>query len=152
MRQSLGAPASSFEICQVHPFDDDQVQAFLRLKGLSGDIPEWIPTRPLLLTYLVTKGLLEVAIRAESAGEYPRGSAWLSLIVMIAERAPEQSVAVDNTSLIEFMDESKALSDPRQTTLAVIVSFNTLSGWRRYSSGITEAINVGVTLAPFFGD
>lgn len=103
MRQSLAAPAPSFDICQVHPFDDDQVRAFLRLKGLSGDIPDWIPTRPLLLTYLVTKGLLETALRAETTGEYPRGSAWLSLIEMIADREAEQSVGVDKASLIEFM-------------------------------------------------
>ena len=103
MRQSLAAPAEVFDICQIHPFDDEQVQAFLHLKGLPGDIPDWIPTRPLLLTYLVTKGLLEAALKAETAGEYPRGSAWLSLIEMIADREAEQSVGVDKTSLIEFM-------------------------------------------------
>ena len=103
MRQSLAAPSASFEVCQVHPFDDDQVRAFLRLKGLSGNIPDWIPTRPLLLTYLVSKGLLETALQVEAAGEYPRGSAWLSLIEMIADREAEQSVGVDKASLIEFM-------------------------------------------------
>lgn len=114
MRKSLAAPVESFTICQVHPFDDTQVQAFLRLKGVSRDIPDWIPTRPLLLTYLVTKGLLEEALKAEIGGEYPRGQAWLSLVEMIANREAEQSAGVDKDALIEFMGALALLA--RQTS------------------------------------
>jgi hypothetical protein len=87
----------------VFPFDESQALEFLRRKKFSGALPEWIPTRPLLLTYLVTKGLLKAAVEAEVSGDFPRGSAWLSLIQMIAFRESDQLEGVDQDSLLLFL-------------------------------------------------
>lgn len=102
MREALGASENQFQILRVHPFDECQAMKFLSKKSFKGSLPEWIPTRPLLLTYLVTKGLLQSAIEANSGGDYPRGSAWLSLLDMIAARESEQSEGVDKESLVSF--------------------------------------------------
>ncbi|MBY6164619.1 NACHT domain-containing protein [Pseudooceanicola nitratireducens] len=103
MREALGAPMSAFKMCRIHPFDEVQVQSFLHRRNFKGDIPDWIPTRPLLLTYLVSKGLLQAALDADASGNFPKGSAWLSLIDMIADREAEQSDGVDKASLLEFL-------------------------------------------------
>lgn len=103
MREALGTPDNHFTIFRVHPFDEVQSMQFLKKKDFTGSLPEWIPTRPLLLTYLATKGLLNSVIQADSGGEYPRGSAWLSLLDMIAARESEQSEGVDKEALLEFL-------------------------------------------------
>lgn len=103
LREALGVPSNQFQIYRVHPFDEAQTMEFLAKKDFKQALPDWIPTRPLLLTYLATKGLLHTAVSAEAEGDFPRGSAWLSLLDMIAERESEQSEGVDKTSLIEFL-------------------------------------------------
>lgn len=103
MREALGVPQSQFSILRVFPFDEKQASEFLKKKDFFGALPEWIPTRPLLLTYLATKGLLHSAMNAELSGEFPRGSAWLSLIDMIATRESQQLEGVDKDSLMMFL-------------------------------------------------
>lgn len=103
MREALGAPKNQFTICHVHPFDEAQSMEFLKKKGFSGTLPDWIPSRPLLLTYLAKKGLLGSVTTPDDAGPYPRGAAWLSLLEMIAERESEQSEGVDKEALLEFV-------------------------------------------------
>ena len=110
MREALATPASGFEIFQVHPFDEDQTRTFLNKKGYHGEIPDWIPTRPLLLTYLATKGLLETAVQAEVTGSHPRGAAWLSLLDMIVEREAEQSEGIDKYTILQFLGALAILS------------------------------------------
>lgn len=102
MREALGAPEPLFSILQIHPFDSNQAIEFLRKKDFNETLPEWIPTRPLLLTYLATKGLLRSVMQAEVAGDFPKGSAWLSLLDMISARESEQSEGIDMEALIQF--------------------------------------------------
>jgi len=110
MREALAAPVGQFGILRVHPFDEVQANSFLKKKNYHGAIPDWIPTRPLLLTYLVTKGLLLTAVEAQYEGVFPRGAAWLSLIDMIASREGEQSEGVDKNALLEFLGALSVIS------------------------------------------
>jgi hypothetical protein len=103
MHEALGAPKNQFTIYRVHPFDEAQSMEFLKKKGFSGTLPDWIPSRPLLLTYLAKKGLLGSVTTADDTGPYPRGAAWLSLLEMIALRESEQSEGVDKEALLEFV-------------------------------------------------
>lgn len=103
MREALGTPERQFTICRVHPFDESQTITFLKKKNFTGSLPDWVPTRPLLLTYLATKGLLRSVVDAQSGGNFPRGAAWLSLLDMIAVRESEQSEGVDKDALIQFL-------------------------------------------------
>ena len=102
MREALGASEESFRILRVFPFDEKQSHEFLYKKGFKGDLPDWMPTRPLLLTYLAGKGLLQSVINADSSGDFPRGAAWLSLVDMIARRESEQLEGVDKEQFLLF--------------------------------------------------
>ncbi|MCF1482619.1 MULTISPECIES: NACHT domain-containing protein [Rhizobium/Agrobacterium group] len=103
MREALGVPTPQFRVCRILPFDENQASDFLRKKGYSGPIPDWLPTRPLLLTYLATKKLLLAAVNAEVSGDFPRGTAWLALIDMISQRESEQLEGVDKEALLRFL-------------------------------------------------
>lgn len=103
MREALGAPAHKFGHVAIRPFDDAQAMRFLEKKGFTGSLPDWVPTRPLLLNYLVTKGLLQIAVADQFGGDFPRGRAWVSLIRMIAHRESEQSEGIDAFTIVRFL-------------------------------------------------
>lgn len=102
MREALGTPHPLFSISQIHPFDSAQATQFLRKKNFINELPDWIPTRPLLLTYLVTKNLLQTVVETPSDGEFSKGSAWISLLEMVSERESDQSEGIDRESLLQF--------------------------------------------------
>lgn len=103
MREALGVAVPYFRVCRILPFDESQASKFLKKKGYNGPLPDWLPTRPLLLTYLATKKLLLAAVSAQPSGEFPRGTAWLALIDMISLRESEQLEGVDKAALLHFL-------------------------------------------------
>ncbi len=102
MREALGTNQNTFDHYSVLPFDDVQAQRFLEKRGVKSELPAWMPTRPLLLSYLIAKDLLMAAVQAQYEGAFARGHAWLSLVDMIAKRESEQSEGVDKDSIRAF--------------------------------------------------
>lgn len=102
MREALGLPAAIFEHYVVQPFDSDQATEFLRKKGHHDLLPQWLPTRPLFLSYLINKDLIKEAVSVSADGAFPEGAAWAALLRMIAERESEQSEGVDKVSILQF--------------------------------------------------
>lgn len=102
MREALGTPEDAFEHVLVQPFDSDQATAFLKKKGYDDVLPQWMPTRPLFLSYLINKGLMHEAVTVSATGSFPEGKAWSSLLSMIAGRESEQSEGVDRESILTF--------------------------------------------------
>lgn len=65
-------------------FDADQAAALIRAAGIEAPVPAWLPARPLLLTHLVSTGLLDsVAGLGEQASA---SDAWRQLLTMICDR------------------------------------------------------------------
>jgi len=54
MTEALGF--KPLEILSMLDFDEEQLADFLRQSGATWTLPDWVPTRPLLLGYLVTLG------------------------------------------------------------------------------------------------
>lgn len=102
MREALGTPVETFEHYSIQPFDAEQAAEFLGKKGHQGDLPQWLPTRPLFLNYLINRGLIAEAVSVSARGAFPEGAAWLALLRMIAERESEQSEGVDKDSILKF--------------------------------------------------
>jgi len=102
MREALGLPLDTFENYVVQPFDSDQADEFLRKKGHHDRLPQWLPTRPLFLSYLINKGLIKEAVSVSANGAFPEGAAWAALLRMVAERESEQSEGVDKIAILKF--------------------------------------------------
>lgn len=90
-----------FERFQLVEFSADQVAAFLARLGWHTGVPEWLPTRPLLLAYLASKGLL-----TELFGDAPMSPAegWDHLLDRIAEREAEIEAGIDATTVRRLME------------------------------------------------
>jgi hypothetical protein len=69
---------------RLEDFDEDQARTFLAGHGLAAVIPDWLPTRPLLLSHLLVRGLLAEVASLSSDIDPPQ--AWRTLLDMICER------------------------------------------------------------------
>jgi hypothetical protein len=70
-------------VLTLSDFDSQQASTFLESHGASPVLPEWLPTRPLFLSHLLSAGLLEDAASLANVDE---ATAWIELVDMICER------------------------------------------------------------------
>lgn len=58
LRNLLGV-TSNYNVLSIDDFSPDQAREFLSVHEIEYDIPDWIPTKPLLLGYLIAKRILQ---------------------------------------------------------------------------------------------
>ena len=63
--RALGIRDNVIEL-SLTEFNDKQIDLYLKKAGLSGFVPSWLPSRPLLVGYLAAKGLLGEIFREDS--------------------------------------------------------------------------------------
>ncbi|MET2714801.1 NACHT domain-containing protein [Streptomyces harbinensis] len=74
---------SSANMVEIRDFDEDQVAEYLSSLGISWSVPDWLPTRPLLMGYLVAmKAISDV----DSSGQISQAQAWRQLFDAICVR------------------------------------------------------------------
>ncbi|WP_433347798.1 NACHT domain-containing protein [Micromonospora sp. CA-111912] len=87
-RSSLGLPLSA-KIFTTSDFTESQISAYLKRYDWAEALPEWLPSRPLLLGYLVATGLLKEALATD--GYSSAAAAWDVLLDKITEREARNS-------------------------------------------------------------
>lgn len=65
-------------------FSDREAKAYLRKRGVSHELPEWLPKRPVLLASLVGKNLLDAVLLSSDIHDPAMG--WDRLIDLVCER------------------------------------------------------------------
>ena len=101
MRQSLGLPADVM-IFSTSDFTEAQVRAFLNEKGWAEAVPDWLPSRPLLLGYMASTGLLAAVT---SIGNDTSASAgWNLLLDRICAREATMEVGVDGRTVRRIIE------------------------------------------------
>jgi NACHT domain-containing protein len=74
----------NLSILKIGDFTSEQILEYLKKKNISESIPEWIPARPLLLSYLVAKGILSEIIKSTEIHSPAEG--WDVLLDEISKR------------------------------------------------------------------
>lgn len=100
MATALGVEA--FAIYRVGEFSDEQLRTYLERRGWADAIPEWVPSRPLLLSYLASRGLL-VDVLTIPAGS-PSAAAWDKLLDRICEREAEIEAGIDGATVRNVLE------------------------------------------------
>lgn len=89
MLEALGMRVKS-EVLTMSNFTEDQVTQYLSQSGVGWALPDWVPSRPLLIGYLV-----QADIDGEfSVSEEPQGPIWLSMFDSICNREAQMFTAV----------------------------------------------------------
>lgn len=90
MREALGLSAASIALT-LSNFNEQQVEDYLRRAGVTWSLPDWLPSRPLLLGYLVTAGGLD---SLNNGNDTTQAAAWRSMFSAICTRESKMFTAV----------------------------------------------------------
>jgi hypothetical protein len=99
-RNALGL-SGQFAEFSLNEFNDEQVAEYLKKSGLTGIVPPWLPSRPLLVAYLAARGLLSELL-ADRAGEPASG--WDILLDHIASRESEIEAGIDGGTVRRILE------------------------------------------------
>lgn len=87
-RLSLGLPDDA-SMLSTSDFNDEQIKSYLARNELVEQLPDWLPSRPLLLSYLVVSGLLKEVL--EVGGALSAALGWDVLLDKVCEREARNS-------------------------------------------------------------
>jgi len=102
---------SGFTHLSASDFTAKQVADYLRASGLEAILPEWMPSRPLLVGYLASLGILT----SDDSGVVDSpASGWDTLLSRICEREAQIDVGLDGHTIRRIME--RLASRARRTT------------------------------------
>ncbi|MEU9711965.1 NACHT domain-containing protein [Streptomyces sp. NPDC047967] len=90
MAETLGFQSSN-SLIRIRDFTEDQVTQYLRTAGVSGAVPDWLPTRPLLIGYLVA---MDAFKDLETSKQASQATAWRMFFDSICDREARMFSAV----------------------------------------------------------
>lgn len=93
MMQALGINSRPCTLIRLGEFNDDQLIIFLDKHGINKDIPDWLPRKPLLLSYLAQNPkLMRKVLEIGPADSF--GFAWTRFLDVICSREARPESAV----------------------------------------------------------
>ena len=101
-RQEAMTTQFAFIELSLNDFTEEQVKAYLKKKRWDHGIPNWLPSRPLLLGYLAAKGLLQQTIEVDS--EITPAAGWNILLTLVCDREANIEVGLDGATIRELVE------------------------------------------------
>ena len=99
--RGLGLPPDT-ALLHINDFDSEQIREFLTRKGWQEQIPDWLPSRPLLLGYLLSRGMLEQVMNVDHGSSPAAG--WDLFLDLTADREAEIEAGVDGMSVRNIVE------------------------------------------------
>ncbi len=108
MEHALGLSGKKHIVVRLDEFTDDTAAEFLKRNGVETCLPDWLPKKPLILSYLIQNNLLDSILSIDASQGY--GFAWDSFIQNICEREAELERAVMDAHTLRRVMERLAFS------------------------------------------
>lgn len=103
MLHALGLLDKKINFLYIEEFTEEQAKQYLNKKGVKGDIPEWLPKKPLLLGYLAHNKMLDDAVKIDASNGF--GYVWDTFIDLIVRReASHEHGVIDAPTLRKIME------------------------------------------------
>ena len=87
----------------INEFSEEQATVYLKNRGVTSNLPTWLPRKPLLLGYLASRGLLEQV--AALSGDTGTAYAWDSFLDRICEREADLSSDIDSVAVRQLLED-----------------------------------------------
>lgn len=87
----------------LNEFTDDQVEQYLKMRNLHGSVPSWLPSRPLLVSYLASTGLIEDVVGQWVADLEP-AAGWNILLDKITSREAAIEAGIDGPTVRRILE------------------------------------------------
>lgn len=92
-------------------FTDKQIAAYLEVNKLQASLPDWMPSRPLLVGYLASLGMLSPEDEADTQSA---ATGWDTLLSRICQREAQIDVGIDGETVRRIVE--RLASRARRTT------------------------------------
>lgn len=131
---ALRLPSNAIEL-SLNEFTEAQIETYLKQAGLSGFVPPWLPSRPLLVGYLATTGLLNDVVDGDLENQMNRAEGWDFLLNKVSAREAEIEPGIDGTTVRRILERlaTRARTAPGGTgSLSadlVVQAFNEICGY-----------------------
>lgn len=103
LKHSLGLTGKKYTYIKLKEFTEDGANIFLKKYDINAELPDWLPKKPLILSYLVQQNLIKEILEIDINEGY--GFAWDEFIRKITERESElERAAMDATTLRNVME------------------------------------------------
>lgn len=99
--EALGLPPSAPQLI-LNDFTAEQVGRYLKHQGWQGQIPEWLPARPLLLGYLAARRLLQEVLEVDGAVTPAAG--WDELLERICHREARIEAGLSGNTVRQIIE------------------------------------------------
>lgn len=117
MLLAFGADAKRTDIFVINEFSDSQVREYLRRRKIASHIPEWFPSRPLLLAELAR---LEAIEDLGDLKDLSPPSAWSTMLDRVCEREAHQAAFIDGATVRRVLERLATLGRRSSDGLAPI--------------------------------
>ena len=119
-RKNALHPTVSFIELTLNEFNDEQIQRYLMKRGLSGNVPEWMPSRPLLVGYLAASGVLNEAFsnsldKNTLAADPAKG--WDYILDRVCDREAGIEAGIDGPTVRRILERLATLARQSQSGL-----------------------------------
>lgn len=84
MQSSLGIPSGRALVVRLQEFNEASAELFLKKNGVERPLPDWLPRKPLLLSYLLRNHLFNEILDIDAS--YGFGYSWDQFLQRITER------------------------------------------------------------------
>ena len=131
-RSALGLDARVVEL-DLNEFTDEQLAAYLKKSGALAFVPTWMPSRPLLVGYIMSKGLL-TASDADPLAQLDPADGWIELIDRICARESLIDAGIDGPTvrrILERLATKARRTEPGMGPLSsaqVVAAFSEICG------------------------
>ncbi len=133
-RNSALELAESVHQLSLSDFSTEQIKQYLSKSGLTGQIPNWLPSRPLLLGYLAAKGLLVDVIATE---ELSNGNSatdpsigWDYILNKVSEREARIEAGIDGQTVRRILERLATIARTTQDGLGPLSSDDVIRGFK----------------------
>ena len=140
--KALDSSRSAIEL-SLSEFTDDQINTYFQRAGISSIVPSWLPSRPLLIGYLVARGLLGDVLEGGADIEHISPHVgWDLLLERITSREAEIEAGIDGGTVRRILERLATKARASQDGLgslspdSVIQAFNEICGYNPDERGM----------------
>ena len=130
--EALDVRRDQVSIYELRELTNDEAKAFLPPQQRNAVIAEWMPRRPLLLSYLVGAGFLDTV--SSVATEQDVGSAWHKIINMVCEREAKISKSLTASSIVLILARLACVLRTREELLGPLSDLDLEATFRAVTS------------------
>jgi hypothetical protein len=107
MATALALDNNDFDIVTLEEFDENSARSFLSKNNIHRELPDWLPRKPLILSYLLRNNLLDDIVHIDGSLGFAR--AWNIFIDRICQREAQLPHSVIEPRTLRHMLERLAL-------------------------------------------